>query len=123
MIVLILEKVPATLRGQLTRWLIEPRTGVFVGDLSAQVRDRLWELVREKVKKGGALLLYTYPNEQGFLARSLGETNRTLVDCEGLTLVHIPTLLAEKRTRPTPRAPTADTPSPLPEGEWRLEDE
>jgi ABC-type dipeptide/oligopeptide/nickel transport system permease component len=42
-IVLILERVPATLRSELSRWLIEPRVGVFVSGVSAMVRDRLWE--------------------------------------------------------------------------------
>ena len=43
MIVMILEKVPVRLRGELTRWLIEPRQGVFVGHINAMVRERLWE--------------------------------------------------------------------------------
>ena len=30
MIVMILETVPARVRGELTRWLLEPRTGVFL---------------------------------------------------------------------------------------------
>ncbi len=45
MIVLILEKVPTSLRGELTRWLLELKAGVFVGKVSAMVRDRLWEHV------------------------------------------------------------------------------
>ena len=36
MIVMILEKVSVGLRGELSRWLIEPRTGVFVGQVSAR---------------------------------------------------------------------------------------
>lgn len=99
MVVFILEKVPVTLRGELSRWLIEPRAGVFVGDLSAMVRDRLWEMVVEKLRGGGALLLYTFNNEQGFRARSFGDTTRALCDCDGLTLVHIPTRLAQSKGR------------------------
>ena len=30
MLVMVLEKVPSSLRGELTRWLIEPRTGGYV---------------------------------------------------------------------------------------------
>jgi len=41
MVVLILEKVPRSLRGELTRWMIEVDTGIFVGRLSAMVRDLL----------------------------------------------------------------------------------
>lgn len=42
MVVIVLEKVPRGLRGELTRWLVELDTGVFVGQLSATVRDLLW---------------------------------------------------------------------------------
>ena len=34
MIIMILENVPVGLRGELSRWLIEPRAGVFVGHVS-----------------------------------------------------------------------------------------
>ena len=41
MIVLILSAAPASLRGSMTRWLLEVSPGVFVGHLSARVRDEL----------------------------------------------------------------------------------
>ena len=44
MVILILECVPSSLRGELTRWMLELKAGVFVGTMSAMVRDRLWEL-------------------------------------------------------------------------------
>ena len=34
MTVLILERVPASLRGQLTRWMLEVKAGVFVGNIA-----------------------------------------------------------------------------------------
>lgn len=52
MVVLVLERVPVSLRGELTRWLLEVRAGVFVGDVSAMVREKLWELVEEKAREG-----------------------------------------------------------------------
>ena len=39
MIVIALERVPVGLRGELSRWLLELRPGVFVGKVSALVRD------------------------------------------------------------------------------------
>jgi CRISPR-associated protein Cas2 len=30
---MILEKVPTSLRGELTRWMLEPKSGVFVGNI------------------------------------------------------------------------------------------
>ncbi len=96
MVVLMLESVPVGLRGELSRWMIEPRAGVFVGDLSGMVRDKLWEKARRGARGGGAMLLYTSPTEQGFTVRTFGDSSREIIDLEGLMLVHIPT-----RTRHT----------------------
>ena len=90
MTVLILERVPAMLRGELSRWMIEPRPGVFVGKVSAMVRDRLWDKARLGAKTGAGMLLHSSQTEQGFTARSFGETTRELVDWEGLMLVYTP---------------------------------
>ena len=87
---LILERVPASLRGELSRWMIEPRTGVFVGRVSGLVRDKLWELAQEKAGDGAGALLYSARTEQGFAVRSFGERARELVDWEGITLVRVP---------------------------------
>ena len=40
-VILMLERVPTGLRGELSRWMIEPRTGVFVGDLRGGEQRRL----------------------------------------------------------------------------------
>lgn len=90
MSVFLLERVPEGLRGELTRWLIEPKTGVFVGRISAMVRDRLWERVCGGVKGGACLLIYTSDSEQGYAIRSFGDTKREVVDFEGLWLVKRP---------------------------------
>ena len=56
MIVMVLETVPVGLRGELTRWLLEPHTGVFVGHVNAMVRDRLWEkCCKQRGGAGGVL--------------------------------------------------------------------
>ncbi len=90
MTVLILERVPTSLRGHLTRWLLEVRAGVFVGTVSARVRDHLWALTTERAKKGSALLIHPARTEQGFAIRSHGDPSRQLIDMEGLLLVRRP---------------------------------
>lgn len=90
MVVIILEKVSPSLRGELTRWLLEPRTGVFVGRISAMVRDKLWEYICGRAGVGGALLVYPADGEQGYALRSHGATSRTIGDFDGLSLIHIP---------------------------------
>ena len=89
MTVIVLEKVPVALRGELTRWLIEIASGVFVGTVSALVRDLLWEKVTTKSKSGRCIQVYRTNNEQGFALRMHGDSKRSLLDCEGLTLVAV----------------------------------
>jgi len=87
--VIVLEKVPKTLRGELSRWMLEVSTGVFVGSMSAMVRDLLWEKCIAKKTAGRCCQLYRTNNEQGFAIRTYGDTTRTLADFDGLTLVAV----------------------------------
>lgn len=90
MIVMILEKVPASLRGELTRWLLEVKAGVFVGHVSARVRDKLWEKCRKAKRSGGVTQIWTTNNEQRFKMRMSGDTQRRIIDCDGVQLICIP---------------------------------
>ena len=90
MITLVLSSSPAKLRGHLTRWLMEITPGVYVGRVSARVRDELWQLVKGNLNSGRAILTYpTNKNEQGFIV----EVHRSQwepVDIEGITLMRHP---------------------------------
>lgn len=88
MMVLIVSKVRPSIRGRLTRWLIQPQSGVYVGHPSARIRDRLWEMVREEIdtKGGAAVLIHPDANEQGCRILTHGETPKEMVDFEGLVL-------------------------------------
>lgn len=110
MVVLLVSKVPTTLRGELSRWMIEPRRGVFVGQISAMVRDRLWELATKGAKDGGVTMLWSSPTEQGFQTRVFGDTDRELVDFEGITLVRIPEGPSDKRRRGAAASRRASSP-------------
>jgi len=66
MMVLCMERVSKSLRGDLSRWLIEAGTGVFVGKVSALVRDSLWERCIAQAKEGTVLQIWRANNEQGF---------------------------------------------------------
>jgi CRISPR-associated protein Cas2 len=90
MLVLILERVPPGLRGELTRWLLEPKAGVFVGSLSAMVRDLLWQKVCKEARGGGCLMIHRTNLEQGFAIRMFGEPSRQVEDFEGLFLIRVP---------------------------------
>ena len=90
MVVVILEKVPQSLRGELTRWMLEIKTGVFVGSVSGMVRELLWEKLCKGVRDGACVMVHSDNTEQGFTIRMHGETSRHLVDLEGLSLIRIP---------------------------------
>ncbi len=90
MIVLVMEKVPVSLRGEITRWMIEIRTGVFVGSVSAMVRDKLWEHVCKNTKKGAVTMLQNAANEQGYRIQTYGDPSRWVRDFDGLQLITVP---------------------------------
>ncbi len=97
MVIMILENTTASLRGELTRWLIEPRTGVFVGHLSARVRDALWNKCQGNSRVGGVIQIWSGNTEQKFQIRSDGDTSRILVDEEGIQLVKIPGIFEKSK--------------------------
>lgn len=89
MIIVVLTACPVGLRGDLTRWLLEISAGVFVGHVTARVRDRLWERITGLVKAGRAIMVYSARNEQ-HLAFRVHRADWTPVDCDGLELVKKP---------------------------------
>ena len=87
MTVLATTAVPDHVRGALTRWMIEPKPGLYVGTLSARVREELWSVVTASIGPGAAVLLHPADTEQGFTLHTAGERRRVPVDFDGLTLV------------------------------------
>lgn len=87
MMVLVVSKVPTSLRGRLTRWTLQLRPGVFVGTVSDRVRERLWERTCASLRGGWALILVPAPTEQGFKIRMYGEAPISIEDFDGLALV------------------------------------
>ncbi|MDD5402675.1 MAG: type I-E CRISPR-associated endoribonuclease Cas2e [Dehalococcoidales bacterium] len=85
---MILEKVPTSLRGALSRWLLEPKAGVFLGNPSARVRDELWKRAIKQSKQSGSVLqIWSDQNPQGYSYRQFGDRGRTFFDFEGLSLI------------------------------------
>ena len=87
MTVLVVEAAPPGLRGQLTRWFLEIRAGVYVGTLDPRVRELVWKRVRSQIRRGNAVMAFRALNEQGFDIVSHGENQRQLIDSDGLLLV------------------------------------
>jgi len=101
---MILEKVPLQLRGELSRWLIELCSGVFVGDVSALVRDHLWGKCCQRRCMGEVIQIWSTNNEQGFAMRAQGLSKREIVDYDGLYLI--------RKLRPSEAIPASAGESP-----------
>ncbi len=87
MLVIVVENVPPRLRGRLAVWLIEIRAGVYVGDLSAKVRDMIWSQIEDGLEEGNAVMAWSTNTESGFDFKTLGKNRRLPVELDGLKLV------------------------------------
>jgi CRISPR-associated protein Cas2 len=88
MTVIVMTNARPSLRGELTRWMLEPKAGVFVGRITPVVRGRLWTKVRHSIgREASAIMLYAADTEQGYRVELIGEGDRTMRDFEGLWLV------------------------------------
>ena len=65
---------PPKLRGDLSKWLCEINTGVYVGNVSSRVRDALWERICQNLKNGQATLVFTAAGEQRMDFRTFPRT-------------------------------------------------
>ncbi len=87
--VITLKNVPKSLRGDLTKWMNEIASGVYVGNFNSKVRENLWKRVKENVKEGEATLTYAYRNEIGYFFDTIN-ANREVVSLDGIPLVMVP---------------------------------
>lgn len=86
MIVITLTKVPNALRGDLTKWCQEIQTGVYVGNVTARIRDALWQRIMENIGTGEATLVYNAQNELGYQFKTTRK-DREVVDFDGVPLM------------------------------------
>lgn len=86
MVVITVSKCPARLRGDLTRWMFEIDTGVYVGNMSARVREAVWARVCDNIENGTAAMVWSSHGEQK-LDFKLHNAIWEPVDCDGIKLV------------------------------------
>ncbi|WP_458686373.1 type I-E CRISPR-associated endoribonuclease Cas2e [Nocardia tengchongensis] len=99
MVVLVLSACPAGLRGHLTRWLLEVSPGVFVGILTARVRDLAWQRVTELSKDGRAIMIYSTRSEQR-LAFKVHRHEWEPIELDGVYLMRRPHTNDTKQSGP-----------------------
>ena len=86
MIVVSITNVPPKLRGFLTKYLWEINTGVYVGKISARIREGIWRRIIDNVEDGKAIMVFPSDNEQGFDFYS-ADLEWQPIDFEGLKLI------------------------------------
>lgn len=96
--VVTLKKTPKSLRGDLTKWMQEISVGVYVGNFNTKVREKLWQRILESVDVGEATMSYSYRNEIGYTFLT-HNTNREVIDIDGIPLVYILKESEETRTQ------------------------
>ncbi|NMD37348.1 MAG: type I-E CRISPR-associated endoribonuclease Cas2, partial [Christensenellaceae bacterium] len=84
--VITLSNVPKSLKGDLSKWMQEIATGVYVGNFNTKVREKLWERVTANIEEGEATISYYYRNEIGYKFSTVN-TKRESVDFDGIPLV------------------------------------
>ncbi len=89
MIVVCVTNCPPGLKGDLSKWLCEVNTGVYIGKLSAKVREELWLRICDSIRTGQATMVYSTNNEQGY-AFLTHNTTWIATDYEGITLMKRP---------------------------------
>lgn len=89
MVVVTMSSCPPKLRGDLTKWLFEIHTGVYVGQVNAKVREMLWSRICENIKDGQAVMVYSFANEQHLEFRT-HNTAWKIRDFDGIRLMMRP---------------------------------
>ncbi len=87
--VVTLKRSTPSLRGDLTKWMQEIATGVYVGNFNSRIREKLWDRITSTVGDGEATMSYACRNEIGYQFLTWN-TERENIDCEGIPLVLLP---------------------------------
>ena len=87
MVMIALDNAPESVRGELTKWFLELKPGVFIGNVNARIRELLWDRVCATSSANGAVMAYSSNTEQGFTFILAGTPKRTIVDFDGILLV------------------------------------
>lgn len=87
--VITVKNVPPSLKGDLTKWMQEIATGVYVGNFNTKVREQLWSRVQANVSNGEATISFAYRNEIGYQFDTIN-AQRDVVDYDGIPLVLLP---------------------------------
>jgi CRISPR-associated protein Cas2 len=89
MLVMITESVTPRLRGELSLYMVEVQSGVFVGRVNTLIRNHLWSRATADNAAGKVVQAWNDQSEQGFCVRIHGDPLRSVVDIDGVVLVAV----------------------------------
>lgn len=89
MVVISITCCPQALRGDLTRWFFEIDAGIYVGNVSARVREALWKRIVDNIRVGRVIMVYNAKNEQRMDFR-VHNAEWEPIDFDGLKLMMHP---------------------------------
>ena len=95
--VITVKNAPLSLKGDLSKWMQEIATGVYVGNFNSSVRKELWDRVKKGVGRGEATISFYHRNEIGYDFDTIN-TQREVYYCEGIPLVFLPNDGVEDKT-------------------------
>lgn len=87
--VITLKNSPPSLRGDLTKWMQEISTGVYVGNFNMKIRTELWKRVVASVGTGEATMSYACRNEIGYNFET-HNSRKIPINFDGIPLVFTP---------------------------------
>lgn len=87
--VITVKNAPMSLRGDLSKWMQEIATGVYVGNFNTKVREKIWMRVNGTIGNGEATLSYYCRNEIGYNFYTKNTAQR-VINHEGIPLVFLP---------------------------------
>lgn len=87
MLVVVTENIPPRLRGRLAVWLLEVRAGVYIGNTSQRVREKIWEYCDADCEEGNIVMAWQTNTESGYDFQTMGKNRRVPVEFDGLRLV------------------------------------
>lgn len=93
--VITITNAPSKLRGDLTKWMQEISTGVYIGNFNSRIREKLWQRVISEIGKGQATMSFSSRNELGYEFETFG-TTRVSADYDGIPLVLSPKIFADQ---------------------------
>jgi|SRR5690625_4957264 len=88
MVIYSLTSAPQRVRGLLSRYCIEIRSGLFIGRLDKRMRLKLWTAIEEAAKPNTtAVMAWSRPTDQGYAFKSIGPNARRPIEIDGVWVV------------------------------------